>query len=259
MTLPFDEAGVGPPVVLLHAGVADRTMWAEHLQPLADAGHRALAVDLPGFGEATPALVEDAPWLDVLETMDELGIPRATLVGNSFGGAVAQRVAVLAPERVLSLALISSPAESVEPSPELKAVWEAEEAALGRGDVEAAVPIVVDAWTLPDAPQELQERVAAMERRTLGLQAQAGEAPEAAEVPEAGDPIAADPAALAGVDAPALVVVGEHDRRDFQLAAEALARELSNARLVVLAGAGHLAPLERPREFRELLLSFLAG
>ena len=253
MTLPFDEAGAGDPVVLLHAGVADRTMWAEHLQPLADAGHRALAVDLPGFGEATPAPVEDAPWLDVLETMDELGIARATLVGNSFGGAVAQRVAVLAPERVLSLALISSPAEGVEPSRELEAVWEAEEAALGRGDIEAAVQTVVDAWTLPDAPQELQDRVAAMERRALELQAQAG------EVPEAADPIAADPAALARFDAPALVAVGEHDKRYFQLAAEALAGELPNALLVVLAGAGHLAPLERPREFRELLLSFLAG
>jgi pimeloyl-ACP methyl ester carboxylesterase len=228
-------------------------MWAEHLQPLADAGHRALALDLPGFGEAMPSLVEDAPWLDVLETMDELGITRATLVGNSFGGAVAQRVAVLAPERVLSLALISSPAEGVPPSPELEAIWEAEEAALARGDIEAAVRIVVDAWTLPDAPQELQDRVAAMARRTLQLQAQAG------EVPEAADPIAADRAALARVDAPALVAVGEHDKRDFQLAAEALAQELPNARLAVLAGAGHLAPLERPREFQELLLSFLAG
>jgi hypothetical protein len=45
--LPNDEVGSGPAVVLLHAGIADRTMWAEHLQPLADAGYRAVALDFP--------------------------------------------------------------------------------------------------------------------------------------------------------------------------------------------------------------------
>jgi pimeloyl-ACP methyl ester carboxylesterase len=39
-------------VVLIHAGVADRAMWDEHLGWLARAGFRAVAVDLPGFGEA---------------------------------------------------------------------------------------------------------------------------------------------------------------------------------------------------------------
>ncbi|MGH9062286.1 MAG: alpha/beta fold hydrolase [Acidimicrobiales bacterium] len=54
MLLPYDEAGDGEPVILLHAGVADRTMWHEHLEPLAAAGYRVLAIDLPGFGEARP-------------------------------------------------------------------------------------------------------------------------------------------------------------------------------------------------------------
>src|SRR5438105_1061549 len=101
--LPHDDVGAGPLLVLLHAGVADRTMWAAHLQVLADAGFRVLAVDLPAFGEAPAPVLEDAPWIDVLETMDALGIDQATLVGNSFGGAVAQRVAAVAPERVLGL------------------------------------------------------------------------------------------------------------------------------------------------------------
>lgn len=52
MTLPHDDVGAGPALVLLHAGVADRRIWSEHLQPLAGAGFRALALDLPGFGDA---------------------------------------------------------------------------------------------------------------------------------------------------------------------------------------------------------------
>src|SRR5207248_855545 len=125
--LPHDDVGSGPPLVLLHAGVADRTMWSEHLEPLAASGRRVLALNLPGFGEAPPALDEDAPWLDVLATMDTLDLGSATLVGNSFGGAVAQRVGVLAPRRVRSLVLVSSPAPAFDPSPQLRAAWEAEE------------------------------------------------------------------------------------------------------------------------------------
>ena len=51
---------------------------------------------------------------------------RAALAGNSFGGAVAMRVALVAPERFTSLALFSAPPLDSEPSAELAAVWEAE-------------------------------------------------------------------------------------------------------------------------------------
>jgi pimeloyl-ACP methyl ester carboxylesterase len=251
VALPHDVRGNGPAVVLLHAGVADRTMWAEHLEPLAAAGFRVVAPDLPGFGEAAVAPGEQAPWNDVLATMEALGVERAALVGSSFGGAVALRVAAVAPERVPALALVSTPAPDLEPSPELEAVWEAEEAALERGDVDAAVDGVVAAWTLPDAPQALRDRVAAMQRRAFALQAAA---PQASEAP---DPVEEDPALLASLHMPALVVVGEHDRADFRAGGESLARALPRARHAVIPGAGHLAPLEAPEAFRELVLGFL--
>ena len=175
MVLPHDDVGEGAAVVLLHAGVADRTMWSEHLDPLARAGYRAVAVDLPGFGVAPVDEDEDAPWRDVLQTMDALGIERATLVGNSFGGAVAQRVAALEPERIVSLALISSPASGVGPSAELKAIEQAQESA---PDSAAAVEAVLAAWTLPDASPQLRERVGAMTARAFQLQAEAEWGPE---------------------------------------------------------------------------------
>jgi pimeloyl-ACP methyl ester carboxylesterase len=249
--LPHDEAGSGPAVMLLHAGIADRTMWSEHLEYLADAGYRAVAVDLPGFGEARVTPGEQAPWADVLETMDELSIERAALVGNSFGGAVALRVALVAPDRVSALALISAPAPDLEPSPELEAAWAAEEAALERGDIEAAVEAVVDAWTLPDASQELRDRVAAMQRRAFALQA---DAPPATEAP---DPVEQRPEALTLLSVPTLVAAGELDKRDFCEGAEAMARTLPRARHAVIEGAGHLAPLETPEAFRELVLALL--
>ena len=105
MNLPYDELGDGPALVLLHAGIADRRMWAEHLEPLAVAGRRVIAVDLPGFGEAVQEAGPVAHWEDVAETMDELGVERAALVGSSFGAAVALRVAAVHPQRVSALIL----------------------------------------------------------------------------------------------------------------------------------------------------------
>lgn len=251
--LPHDEAGEGPAVVLIHAGVADRRMWRGHLRPLAAAGYRAVAVDLPGFGDAPPNTGEQAPWADVIETMDGLGIDRAVLVGNSFGGAVALRVAAVALTRVAALVLISAPAPGLEPSPELIQIWDAEEAALERGDIEAAVQTVLEAWVRPDAPPGVRELVADMERRALELQA------GATEVVEAPDPLEDDqnPGATERIDLPALVAVGEHDLADFRDGAAALAGTLPRSRHEIIAGAGHLAPLETPEEFRRLLLEFL--
>ncbi|MFB8277666.1 alpha/beta fold hydrolase [Nocardia colli] len=52
MTLPHDVAGDGPPVVLLHAGVCDRRMWAPQWTTLTDAGYRLVRCDFRGFGDA---------------------------------------------------------------------------------------------------------------------------------------------------------------------------------------------------------------
>jgi pimeloyl-ACP methyl ester carboxylesterase len=250
MILPYDEAGTGEAVILLHAGIADRTMWAEHLPRLAAAGVHAVAVDLPGFGDAPVATGEQAPWADVLATMDALGIDGAMLVGSSFGGAVALRAALVAPGRIRGLALVSAPAPGVEESGELLAAWEAEEAALGRGDIDGAVEAVLAAWLLPDAPPDLRERIASSQRRALARQAD--------EVPEAPDPLDDEEAALARITIPALVLVGEHDMVDFRESAQVFARRLSCDGVVTIGGARHLAPLERPDAFLSALLAFLA-
>jgi pimeloyl-ACP methyl ester carboxylesterase len=249
--LPYDEAGDGPAILLMHAGICDRSMWSEHLEPLAADGHRALAVDLPGFGEAKVTAGDQAPWTDVLATLDELGIERSAVVGNSFGGAVALRVAAVAPERVTALVAISAPAPGVEPSPRLQAAWQSEEEALERGDVDAAIEVVLDTWTLPDAPAALRQRIAEMQRRAYALQGGAG------EVVEAADPVEEDPSILTRLDIPALVMVGARDQPDFREGAGVLANALPQAKLEVIEGAGHLAPLETPEEFRGLLLGFL--
>jgi pimeloyl-ACP methyl ester carboxylesterase len=249
--LPYDEAGSGEVVLLIHAGVADRSMWGEHLDWLAEAGFRALAVDLPGFGEAVIEDGPQAPWADVLQTLRGLDVACAAFVGNSFGAAVALRAAAVEPAAVSALVLISPPPLVANPSPALRSAWDAENTALEHGDIDGAVAAVVAAWTQPNAPEALRERVATMQRRAFELQAAAG------EIQEAPDPLEQHPEVLAELRIAALVAAGEDDMVDFRDAAEHLAEVLPLARHAVIRGAGHLAPLEAPGEFKRLLLDFL--
>jgi 3-oxoadipate enol-lactonase len=249
--LPHDDRGSGEAVLLLHAGVADRSMWHEHLDWLAETGYRGIAVDLPGFGDAALSAGPLAPWEDVLQTLKELDVPRAVLVGNSFGAAVALRVAAVAPVAVSALMLVSPPPLTLEPSPTLRAAWDAENAALERGDIEAAVAAVVDAWLQPDAPVALRERVASMQRRAVELQI-ADPDPE-----EAPDPLDSRPRALEDLRIPVLSVAGDTDMPDFKIGAQEIADRVPHGRCDVIQGAGHLAPLEAPDEFRTLLLGLL--
>jgi pimeloyl-ACP methyl ester carboxylesterase len=237
-------------VVLLHAGVADRTMWAELRPAIVCAGYRVIAPDLPGYGDAVPG-ADLAPWSDVLQTLDSLGVRRFALIGNSFGGAIALDIAVCAPDRIAALLLVSAPPLDLTPSDELQAVWGAEESALDRGDIDGAVRGIVDAWTLP-GDSRTRDRVASMQRRAFELQLAAG---ELREVPE---PVEADRGALAHLGIPVLVAAGERDMADFATGAASLARELGAQPPAVIAGAGHLAPLEQPDAFRSLALGFLS-
>ncbi|MGC0211690.1 alpha/beta fold hydrolase [Streptomyces levis] len=252
MILPFDEAGLGRPIVLLHARPADRTMWRAHLRPLADAGVRAIAVDLPGHGEAASVpRDETTPWLDVLDTLDHLGVDRFVLAGNSLGALVALQIAVTEPRRVLGLVSIGYRPHDLPPSSRLRTAWDRERAALEAGDIDAAVRAGVEAWTSPKASDDVRAHAAVMMRNHLVARAAYGEPRVAA------DPLGKDADALRALTVPALVGVGELDMPDFFEGGAGLSDELGAGEVAVLPDAGHLAPLEQPEAFRALLLDFV--
>ena len=103
------------PVLLIHGVGGWAENWREVMEPIAASGRRAIAVDLPGFGEteAPGRVAHFGPnnayypqW--VLSLLDGLGVEQAHLVGSSMGGAVAYMAAVSAPERARSLTLVAS-------------------------------------------------------------------------------------------------------------------------------------------------------
>jgi pimeloyl-ACP methyl ester carboxylesterase len=104
------SAGEGDPVVCVHGLGGTKASFLPTVAALAHR-HRVLALDLPGFGDSDKPLTAayDAPYFadSVIALLDELGIERAHLIGNSMGGRVAIELGLLHPERVEKVALLS--------------------------------------------------------------------------------------------------------------------------------------------------------
>jgi pimeloyl-ACP methyl ester carboxylesterase len=106
------EAGSGPLVLLLHGFPEFWWAWRDQLPALADAGYRAVAMDLRGYGSSdkTPRGYDPVTLArDVVGVIGSLGAPRAVLVGQGWGGYVGWAVAALHPDRVAGLVPVAAP------------------------------------------------------------------------------------------------------------------------------------------------------
>jgi 3-oxoadipate enol-lactonase len=250
------------PVVLLHAGIADRRMW-DPQWPGLTRRRDAVRLDLRGFGESDqppPGGVLD-PVADVLDTLAHLGITACHLVGSSFGAGVAVGVALTDPDLVRSVVL-APPGGSLltERTAAFAAFVAAEDDAMARGDTDAAVQAVVDAWVVGHGREagDVDESVAAsvreMQRGTFDVEAAwtaLGLDLDEAEL----HPSAMD--RLAEVAQPVLLVVGGHDLDTVRLAADALEAGAAQVRRVDRPGAAHLPSMEEPEVFLRLLLEWV--
>jgi 3-oxoadipate enol-lactonase len=248
MTLSHDEAGDGPTVVLLHSTVCDRRMWDPQVPVLAAAGYRVVRCDFRGFGDSP---VPDRPCSDaddVVELMDSLGAEQVALVGASGGGRVALEIAAGRPQRVTALALLCTARSGHQPSAELRAFGDREDALLADGDVAGATELNVEMWVGPAADQAARAQVRRMQRHAFDVQLAAEEFPPLRTEPD-----------LGAITARTLLVSGAHDVIDFREIAVELADRITGARHVELDWAGHLPSLERPDAVHPLLLGFLRG
>lgn len=258
--IAYDRAGpVGDtPVVLVHAGIADRRMWDPLWQALT-AERDAVRLDLRGFGESTtPPRGQLAPVDDVLETLTELGIDRCHLVGASFGSGVAVEVALARPAAVASL-LLCPPGGSLlaEATADFRTFVETERDALGRGDVDAAVEANVATWvvgpgrTVADVDASVVELVRRMQRQAFEIALGWGDVEEREPDREPLD-------RLGEITVPTLVLVGGHDLETTLDATRRVVEGIAGARRVDWRDVAHLPSLERPAEFATLLHDWLA-
>lgn len=250
----YQAEGTGPAVVFLHAGIADSRMWDAEFASLR-ASRCVVRVDLRGFGRSRHAPGTFSYHEDVVRLLDSLKIGRATVVGCSFGSNVALDLALAHPERVERLVLVSPSVGDGDSSEVIRAFGEREEAALERGDLDAAVEENLRMWV--DGPHRSPGEVDPALRRFVGAMQRA-----ALEIPTPDGVVLArlvPPARdrLPEVGARTLVVAGSLDVEHVLSVARRLAAEVPGARLEIIEGAAHLPTLEKPREWGRLLEGFL--
>ncbi len=129
ITTNFHDTGKGPPVLFLHGSGPGVSAWANWrlVMPHCAKSFRVLAPDMVGFGftERPAGIRYDMDtWVSqALGLLDGLGIEKAHLVGNSFGGALALALAIRHPKRVERLVLMGSVGVPFTLTPGLDAVW----------------------------------------------------------------------------------------------------------------------------------------
>ena len=256
-TTRLAQSGTGRPVLLLHGsgpGVSGMANWSGTLPALAAAGFQGLAPDLLGFGGTVPpedAAYTLAGWAEhALGVLDELGLPQVDLVGNSFGGAVALRLAAEHPDRVRRLVLMGSVGVRFALTDALDQVW-------GYSPSLATMAAIMRLFAFDSS---LVSADLAQERYQASIADGAAErfarmfpAPRQRWI----DAMAATEAQLERITAPTLLVHGRDDRVIPLETSLTLLHTLAHAELHVFGECGHWTQIERRDDFNALLVGFL--
>jgi 3-oxoadipate enol-lactonase len=252
--IAYDTAGSGEPVVLIHAGVANRQMWDGQVTALKDA-YRVIRYDTRGFGETETDAVEFSNRADIAATLDHLGESSAHLVGLSRGGQIALDFTLEFPERVRSLTVAAGGVGGYEaPEDADPSIFAAAEAAWEAKDWVALSDWETRYWI--DGPGQPQDRLDAALRTRLhdGILSNY-EAEKEEGTPQPLDPPASS--RLSDLRAPLLVMIGTLDSPGTQSSMRHLADAVPGAQLEVFEGAAHMINLEQPERFNRVLRTFL--
>jgi 3-oxoadipate enol-lactonase len=237
-------AGEGPLVLFLHGIRGKRSNWYPQIEFFSRKNFRAAAWDARGYGDSDdydePLNFRDHLMGDVLRVAEHFRAPKLHLVGLSMGGRIARNVALYYPERLYSLTVVNA-------NPGF--------AALSTDDVRRfvterkmrtpeSIRKLLGTNPRPGAYEELLASIdvirEASYRKTL----------EASVAQDRDAPIEK-------IRVPTRIIAGEEDAVYPPELAHAMARRIPGSELVFMQGTGHLANLEQPERFDEILLEFL--
>lgn len=253
ITLPYVEQGTstGIPMLLLHGFAGSWRSFELVLPHLNDSVH-AFAITQRGHSNASAPQsgyrLDDFAG-DVAAFMDALHLERAVIVGHSMGSAVAQRLALDYPDRILGLVLVGA-SLAARGDPDLQAFWDSTLSTLSDPIDPTFVRGFVDTTLAQPVPPEFFE---AMMRDAQAVPARVWKEAFKGRLEEdlLGD--------LHKIEVPTLILWGDLDARGSRRDQEALEAMINSSRLVVYPGAGHDLHCEEPIRFASDLLSFIEG
>lgn len=254
-SVTYHVVGRGSPVLLLNGLGATAKGWGAMLDRLAQ-GHLCIAVDHRGSGgdtlPPTPFTIDDLAD-DACAVLDDAGLPRADVLGNSFGGMVAQAVAVRHPARVRGLVLASTSfgLGSIPAHPSF--AYHLLAARLRRATrTRHLASLVLGPATLVDHPERLDDVVSGVSGHAVGPVGPAVQLQLRAALRWNGL------MRLRRIAAPTLVLHGTHDRLVPAANARLMARLIPHATLYLLPRAGHFFITDAGEEAAEVVAAFVA-
>ncbi|MCA1669370.1 MAG: alpha/beta hydrolase [Thermomicrobia bacterium] len=251
LAIAYDRAGQGTPLVLLHGIGANAAAWRPQLAALSDA-FDVIAWDAPGYGRSADP-PEDWPMAEYADCLagflDGLGIAQAHLLGQSWGGVLAQEFYGRYADRVCSLILsdttLGGDVTRADGETRLQARLHALATMTPAAYARARAPRLL----APDPPAELLHEVETM----------------FAQIHPAGFRSAAIALAHADVRAvlprirvPTLVLCGAQDQITSPALGTRLIGEIPGARRVIFPAVGHLNNMEQPDQYNATVREFLA-
>lgn len=239
-----------PAIVLLHSLASSAELWAAQL-PVWSRLFKVIRIDLPGHGGSAPAdrtLDMHALASGVVATLDQHKVAFAAIVGISWGGMIAQAVALHYPERVSALVIAHAGART---SAALGAVWQQRIAAFDAEGFATQAPATLARWFTPDFVATAPLTVAWVDRMIRSTSAKGYT--DAIRAIQCLDHIDR----LHEISCPALVIAGEHDLAVPADAARAIAQAIPGAQFELLRGAAHIGNVEQAVGFTELAGGFL--
>ncbi|KKZ69231.1 alpha/beta fold hydrolase [Streptomyces showdoensis] len=238
-----DTGGNGLPLVLVHPGVGDSTIWDPVLPALA-ARHRVIRYDARGYGRSPAPVVPYLPEADLAAVLDHFGLGQAVLVGSSMGGAASIGFTLDQPERVAGLALLVPGVTGYAPLEDEEFYQDVERLAKA-GDLEGVVRLGMGLWgAAGGGTPESDPVVAAHFRAVLP-----------AWFANVGHQRTGAPAfdRLGEISVPTVLALGELDRPVVVRCNEEMAARIPRCRLERLAATDHYPTLREPETVTRLI------
>jgi len=251
--LYYEQAGSGQPLVLLHGFTLNTQMWEDQFAAFARHS-RVIRYDMRGSGRSDQPTEE--PFIavdDLCALLDALGVSRTVVLGLSRGGGVAIDFALAYPERTGALVLVDSALRGWSWSEDYSRSLDELAITAKTQGVEAARqrwlahPLFLPARERP----ELAARLAQIVASYSGWSWLRTSPEREANLPT--------PRPLEQIRVPTLLVIGERDIGEFQAIAHHIASSIPQLTKRVLPGVGHMANMEAPEAFNEVVLSFLGN
>jgi pimeloyl-ACP methyl ester carboxylesterase len=264
ISMNYEVAGDGPPIVLIHAWPTDHAVWQLQV-PVFSQYYRTIAVDLRGCGQSSKPSGPNTPVMmseDIVALLDVLGYERAAVAGISLGGIVAAQMTLDHPERVTASIWVGAPSD------------------MDRFliTIDGETMLIVDAYMRILHPEGYPGFWEKVWKANIGLlfneefvQSRLGSYLITSIFEERYGRFNADPTAIIGilnglrgwtiqdrlssVSRPVQVVVGDHDPTlDY---CEEQGRMTAGAEYVLMENSGHFSILDQTARFNEVALDFL--